>query len=125
MPTRELIIAIETIEETCVIRVGGSVDHVQYFKLEEAIQRRLDAKALRLVVDLSALSYIASAGINVLGHTVAQFEKMEGHLCYVLPASQAQRKFFHTIGIDRLCPWADTLEEALERVAPGDPSPTP
>ena len=97
---------------------------MQYFKLEEAIQRRLDAKTLRLVVDLSALAYIASAGINVLGHTVAQFEKMEGHLCYVLPASDAQRKFFHTIGIDRLCPWADTLEEALERVAPGDPPPT-
>ena len=91
--------------------------------IEEAIQRRLDMKTMRLVVDLSALSYIASAGINVLGHTVAQYEKVEGHLCYVLPASEAQRKFFHTIGIDRLCPWADTLNEALERVGPGDKSP--
>ena len=110
-----------------VVQPGASpaeIEETILFKLEEAIQRRLDRKALRLVVDLENISYICSAGINVLGHTVAQFERMEGQLCYVLPSQDAQRKFFATIGIDRLCPWAESLDEALNRVAPEDKSPT-
>ena len=101
-----------------VIHVAGSLDHVRYYQLEEAIQTQLDRKQMNLVVNLSDLTYISSAGINVLGHAVSQYEKLEGRICYVRPANTAQWHFFTTIGVDHIFPWAASLEEALRRVSP-------
>ena len=101
-----------------VIHVSGSVDHVHYYQVEEAIQTQLDRKQLNLVVNLIDLTYISSAGINTLGHAVSQYEKVNGRLCYVRPTNTAQWHFFTTIGVDSIFPWADSLEEALERVGP-------
>jgi anti-anti-sigma factor len=100
-----------------VIRVEGPVDHVQYYKLEEAIQTQLDRKQTRLIVDLSALTYISSAGINTLGHAISQFETIQGRLCYVRPANTAQWHFFTTIGVDQIFPWADSLADAITRLS--------
>jgi len=102
--------------EVAVLRVSGAVDHVQYHALEEAIQTELDRRQLRLVVDLSELSYISSAGINVLGHAVSQYEKIQGRIRLVRPVKTAQWHFFTTIGVDAIFPWAASLEEAVAAV---------
>lgn len=104
--------------DVAVLRVSGAVDHVQYHALEEAIQGELDRRQLRLVVDLSELTYISSAGINVLGHAVSQYEKLAGRFCLVRPVKVAQWHFFTTIGVDAIFPWAASLTEALGRVSP-------
>lgn len=117
MPLEELKVTLDVRPGVTVIRVSGAVDHAQYYQLEEAIQTQLDRKVLRLVVDLAALSYIASAGINTLGHAVSQFEKLKGRLLFVRPAQTAQWHFFTTIGVDRIFPWAATLDEALRKIA--------
>jgi len=101
-----------------VIHVSGSVDHVHYYQVEEAIQTQLDRKQLHLVVNLAALTYISSAGINTLGHAVSQYEKVKGKLCYVRPSNTAQWHFFTTIGVDQIFPWAASVEEAVKQVAP-------
>jgi anti-anti-sigma factor len=116
MPKVELRVLAEDVQGVRVIRVEGPVDHVQYYKLEEAIQTQLDRKQTRLIVDLSALTYISSAGINTLGHAISQFETIQGRLCYVRPANTAQWHFFTTIGVDQIFPWADTLAEAVNRL---------
>lgn len=118
MPDRKLKLVVETKGRVSVLHVSGSVDHLQYYLLEEAIQTQLDKKQLRLVVNLGELTYICSAGINTMGHAASQYEKLDGRLCYVKPANKAQRQFFTTIGVDRLFPWADTVEEALKQVDP-------
>ena len=101
-----------------VIHVSGSVDHVHYYQVEEAIQTQLDRKQLHLVVNMSDLTYICSAGINTLGHAVSQYEKVKGRICYVRPVNTAQWHFFTTIGVDQIFPWATSVEEALKKVAP-------
>jgi anti-sigma B factor antagonist len=107
-----------------VIRLAGSADHIQYYKLEEAIQTQLDKKQLRLVLDLSDLVYISSAGINAMGHAASQYERIGGALCYVRPVKTAQWQFFTTIGVDQIFPWAVDLEEAIRKVSGplGNPS---
>ena len=117
MPKIELQVAVEEVGGVRVIRVAGPVDHVQYYKLEEAIQTQLDKKQTTLVVDMSDITYISSAGINTLGHAVAQFEGFSGKLCYVRPANTAQWHFFTTIGVDRIFPWAASVDEAIRRVS--------
>ena len=111
-------VAIEAQQGLVVIHVAGSVDHVQYYQLEEAIQTQLDRRQLHLVVNLSDLTYISSAGINTLGHAVSQYEKVKGKLCYVRPSNTAQWHFFTTIGVDQIFPWASSVEDALKKVAP-------
>jgi len=117
MPKTELRVLAEDVDGVRVIRVEGPVDHVQYYKLEEAIQTQLDRKQTRLIVDLSALTYISSAGINTLGHAISQFETIQGRLCYVRPANTAQWHFFTTIGVDQIFPWADSLADAITRLS--------
>jgi len=112
----ELLITLERRPGVVIIHVKGPVDHVQYYKLEEAIQSELDRKQTVLVVDLSGLTYIVSAGINALGHAVSQFENVRGRLCYVKPANTAQWHFFTTIGVDQLFPWASSVEDAVREV---------
>jgi anti-anti-sigma factor len=113
----ELEVAVEPRPGACVIRVSGPVDHSQYYKLEEAIQSQLDRKTLSLVVDLTRLTAIVSAGINTLGHAAAQYEKIGGKICFVRPSDGARWRFFTTVGVDHLLPWAGSLEEALAAVS--------
>ncbi len=117
MPEAELRVTVEARPGLAVIRVEGAVDHLHSYKLEEAIQTQLDRKVLRLVVDLTRLSYISSAGINTLGHAVSQFDRVNGKFCCVRPADAAQWQFFTTIGVDLVFPWAASLDEALRRVS--------
>jgi anti-anti-sigma factor len=129
VPNTELVITLERRPGVVIIHVAGPVDHVQYYKLEEAIQSELDRKQTVLVVDLSRLTYIVSAGINTLGHAVSQFENVRGRLAYVKPASTAQWHFFTTIGVDQLFPWAASVEDAVREVtspaAPGGGAASP
>lgn len=118
MPDKKIKVVIDPQGSAVVIHVSGCVDHVQYYQLEEAIQTQLDRKQMNLVVNLSDLTYISSAGINTLGHAVSQYEKVNGKICYVRPANVAQWHFFTTIGVDQIFPWAVSVEEALRKVAP-------
>ena len=117
MPDNPLSIVHERAGDVAVLRVSGAVDHVQYHALEEAIQTELDRRRLRLVVDLSDLTYIASAGINVLGHAAAQYEKVGGKLRLVRPTKAAQWRFFTTLGVHTLFPWSTSFAEALAAVS--------
>jgi anti-sigma B factor antagonist len=107
----------ERARDVAVLRVSGAVDHVQYHALEEAIQTELDRRQLRLVVDLSELTYISSAGINVLGHAVSQYEKVGGKFRLVRPVKTAQWHFFTMIGVDAIFPWSTSLADALAAVS--------
>jgi len=121
MAGSELVVTLEQRPEACVIRVAGMVDHVQNYKLDEAIQTQLDRKQSRLVVDLSGMTYITSAGINTLGHAVSQFEKLRWILRFVRPSRDEHWQVFEMVGADQIFPWASSLEEALRQVAPGPP----
>ena len=118
MPDKKMKLVAEARLGVVILHVSGSVDHVQYYHLEEAIQTQLDRKQLHLVVNLSDLTYICSAGINTLGHAAAQYEKVNGKACYVKPANAAQWQFMKTIGVDKIFPWADSLDSAVKEVAP-------
>lgn len=112
-----VVVAAATPAGVVVIHVSGSLDHVRYYQLEEAIQTQLDRKQMKLIVNLSDLTYISSAGINTLGHAVSQYEKVKGRICYVRPANTAQWHFFTTIGVDQIFPWATSVEDALKQVS--------
>lgn len=120
MPEKKEKVVVAAVPQggVVVIHVAGSLDHVRYYQLEEAIQTQLDRKQMNLVVNLSDLTYISSAGINTLGHAVSQYEKLNGRICYVRPSNTAQWHFFTTIGVDQIFPWAVSVEEAVQRVSP-------
>ncbi|HLY08051.1 MAG TPA: STAS domain-containing protein [Planctomycetota bacterium] len=118
MAEKKMKLATEARAGVVILHVSGSVDHVQYFLLEEAIQTQLDRKQLHLVVNLSEMTYICSAGINTLGHAASQYERVSGKACYVKPANPAQWQFLKTIGVDKIFPWADSVDAAVKEAAP-------
>jgi len=121
MVESELKVVVESRPGACIIRVSGSVDHVHNYKLDEAIQTQLDRRQSRLIVDLSDLTYITSAGINTLGHAVHQYEKIGWRLRFVRPSRDTHWQLFEMIGVDAIFPWSATLAEALLQVASETP----
>ncbi len=118
MPVRKdkVVVVAQTVGHVVVLHVAGSVDHLTYYQLEEAIQTQLDRRQMNLVVNLAELTYISSAGINTLGHAVSQYEKVKGQLTFVRPANTAQWHFFTTIGVDQIFPWSVSVDEAIKKV---------
>ena len=65
------ITASYTYDPVTVLHLAGKLDGSSYQELIEAAQRQYDAGVRDLVLDLSRLTFLSSAGISAL-HTVAR-----------------------------------------------------
>lgn len=70
----------ETTPEGTVVRVSGHLNPGTAPTLQEDLQTAIDAGASRLVLDLSSLESIDTAGLQVLLAAVKQLKKTDGRL---------------------------------------------
>jgi anti-anti-sigma factor len=52
--------------DTCVVGIGGDIDLATVATLERAVLAAFDTDATTVVVDLAAVTFLDSAGINTL-----------------------------------------------------------
>jgi anti-anti-sigma factor len=95
-----------------ILTVSGRVDAERAPDLEEAGRRILVKDYLKLIVDLSAVEYLSSAGLCSLLNLVklAKTRKSRMILCGPIPAVQQVLKLS---GFDKLFPIMGELSEAL------------
>ena len=100
-------------EGTVVAILDGEVDTANVGEVALRLRRMVENRQLRLVVDLAAVTYLDSAGINLL-YTVAgevRARQQELHLV-VTPGSPIER-MLQIVGADRAFPVHASLDEAL------------
>jgi anti-anti-sigma factor len=100
-------------EGTVVAVVEGEVDTASVGEVALKLRRIVENKLHRVVIDLAAVTYLDSAGINLLyavGSDV-RARQQELHLV-VLPGSPIER-MLHIVGADRAFPVHASLDEAL------------
>jgi anti-anti-sigma factor len=119
-----LDVSLERIGEVPLARVSGRVDHANAEAFRGALAPVLTDcchGAVPLVMDLSRLEYISSAGLRILMLAARQVAQQGGTLLLAAP-QPVVRQILRISRFDLLFRIRDTLDEALaEARAPAEP----
>lgn len=106
-----LEITIEETEEYTLIQPSGELDAYTVGTFREALARL--AEQGDLLIDLSQVSFMDSAGLGALIGGIRLSREAEHAVAVACNKPQLVR-LLHTTGFDRIVPVSDSLEEAEE-----------
>lgn len=100
-----------------VVSVGGSVDMLSAPWLTEAIDSALAKRPTGMIVDLSRVEFLASAGISILvaAHSNTDHSGRFG----VVADGPATHRPLTLMGLDEIIPLYRSLDDALEDLRTG------
>jgi anti-sigma B factor antagonist len=104
-----------------VISPRGFVNAHTAPEFEGALRRALGEGRVRIVVDCSALAYIASAGLGAMMGTIEEIREAGGDL-RVAELNDTVRNIFEILGLHHLYRVFPTAIEAVGSYAGGDAS---
>lgn len=102
--------------DTGVVTVSGEVDMYTAPQLKECLLELIDGGAKRIVVDLSAVTFIDSTALGVLIGGVRRLHGASGAMALVVTSRPVERVLSIT-GLDRVFSIHATLDEALAALA--------
>ncbi|MGZ4564255.1 MAG: STAS domain-containing protein [Mycobacterium sp.] len=105
----------QQVDQAVVLTVSGEVDMLSSPHLAEAIQTALATKPAALVVDLSKVDFLASAGMTVL--VTAQAETEPPTQFAVVANGSATSRPIKLMGIDSVLALYSSLDDALSGIA--------
>ncbi|MCS6969699.1 MAG: STAS domain-containing protein [Planctomycetota bacterium] len=105
-----------SVRQVRVLHLAGYLDGHTFVEFERRLRELFDAGCCRVVIDLSALSYIASAGVGVIINGQHQAKQLGGCLQLVKP-SPAVREIFSILGLDALFTIHDSVEQGVAAAA--------
>jgi anti-sigma B factor antagonist len=97
-----------------VLKVGGDVDLATVSALETAIEEALGSGPTGLVIDLTEVGFLASAGLQALVATHNSVGE-SGHFAVVANSAATSRPIQLT-GLDQIFQLYPTLDEALSAI---------
>jgi anti-anti-sigma factor len=103
-------------EEVVVVRIEEEVDLSNAERLGTQAAKAVPNSAAGLVVDLSGVSYIDSAGIGLLFQLGERLQRRRQHLAVAVPDKSAVRRVLVVSAFDRVVDLAANVEEASSRV---------
>jgi anti-sigma B factor antagonist len=109
-------ITFEGAEDVLLARITGEIDLSNAPDLEETIVQAVANTALGMVVDLSAVEYVDSAGVRMLAHLVERFRWRKQFLRAVAPDGSRVRGVLAMAGVEDVIPVDTTASEAWERI---------
>jgi anti-sigma B factor antagonist len=106
-------------EDVAVMMVGGELDYAASPQLRERIADQIAAGGRRLVLDLSAVTFIDSTAIGVLVGAVLRLRETGGGSLAVVCAPEKRRvvQIFEIAAVGRVIELHDSREEALLALA--------
>lgn len=109
------MVDIKTVKENdiCKILVVGEVDASSSIELDNAIKAAFESEK-KIIVDLSGLDYISSAGLGVF---VSHLEDIRGGIDLVLfGLNESVLQVFELLGLPQLLTITGTEQEALDKL---------
>ncbi|MCV7445635.1 STAS domain-containing protein [Mycobacterium paraense] len=105
------------VDDAVVLTVSGEVDMLSAPQLAEAIRAALAAGPAALVIDLTKVDFLASAGMTVL--VTAQAEVTPPTRFAVVANGSATSRPIKLMGLDNVLALYSTLDSALSRIGDG------
>ena len=100
-------------EGTAVAILDGEVDTSTVGEVAVKLRRLVENQQLRLVIDLGAVTYLDSAGINLLYAVAGDVRARQQDLHLVVVPGSPIERMLTIVGADRAFPVHASLEEAL------------
>lgn len=96
-----------------LIKVKGFLDAYTYENFERTIGELFEGGNYRLIVDLSELQYISSAGAGVFIGAIGQAQEHSGNIVILSPTDNV-KEVFELLGLSQIFTFTQTREEALQ-----------
>jgi anti-anti-sigma factor len=97
---------------TTVVTVAGELDFSTAPRLAAVLETRLESAVKTVVVDLSAVTFIGSAGLEVLAQAHLR-ASLTGRAVRLVTGSHCVDRALHITGLDRKLPCHTDLTQAL------------
>jgi anti-sigma B factor antagonist len=103
--------------DTVLCAVAGEVDLLTGPTLREKLADAINDVPSHLVIDLSAVQFLASIGLNILVEILAAQEAVGRHLALVVDDNYAVTHALQTTGLDQVLDLHAELETAVKACA--------
>jgi anti-sigma B factor antagonist len=98
------------------IAVQGFLDAHTFEEMEKTINDLFDGGTYRLVVDLSKLDYISSAGAGVFIGAIGTAQENDGNIVLMKPSPNV-KEVFDLLGLSQIFPFANDVDGAQKLFA--------
>jgi len=109
-------------ERLTVVALSGELDFSNVERFAESLSIPFDAQVPRTIVDLTALRFVDSSGLNALVVLQRRCQSAGGDLHLVVSDSRLLR-LFQITGLDQVFRLFPTLDAAMEKDSGGNPPP--
>ncbi|MDI6732515.1 MAG: STAS domain-containing protein [Planctomycetota bacterium] len=99
-----------------LVKPRGFLDAYTYGDFEQTINSLFNEKMYRLIVDMSAVDYISSAGAGVFIASIGVAQENQGNIVIVRP-KPAIKEVFDLLGLSQIFVITDNMEKALLSLA--------
>lgn len=89
-----------TVVETVTIRLDGRLDAVHAPELRTALREAIDRGAIRILIDLSDVEFVDSAGLAALVHAMKACRELGGDVELARPRSDDAYRVFELTRFD-------------------------
>ena len=110
----------EAAGDVAVVRVDGEIDASNAADIGSRMSASLTNRSLGLVVDLSATTYLDSAGLNMLFELAELLRRRQQQLHLVVDPASAIARMMRIAGLDGAVPTHATGAAAIAQVSAGD-----
>lgn len=96
-----------------VVAPQERIDAMNAPELRQQLQTLIDDGAVKVVIDLSAVPFMDSAGMAVLVSALKQARQAGGDVRLVWPRVEAARRIFNLTRLDRVFVMAESADRAM------------
>ncbi len=100
----------------CIFAPTGRIDASNAASIESDLLHRLTESGPSLVLDLSGVNYVSSAGLRVI-LVAAKKVRADGGKAIIAGAQPAVTEVLKMSGFDRIIPLEDSVEAAIAQIA--------
>ena len=103
--------------DVCVVQLAGDLDATSAPELTDYLRRQTAAGPTHLLLDLSAVTFLAAAGVTMIVNAQRGSEGIHGelHLIGTTDSSLVER-VLHLTGVRAVLSEFDNVEQALRRI---------
>jgi anti-sigma B factor antagonist len=109
---RFMEVTVSEMKRVTLVEVTGRIDSTNATKLGEAIHEQIDAGRHQVVVDLSSVDYMSSAGLRELVAALKKVKKLNGDLRVASPSPRV-KEVLDLAGLDAIFQVYPTQVEAV------------
>ena len=99
-----------------LLSIRGFLDAHTFEELEHSINGLFEQNCYRLIVDLSGLDYISSAGAGVFIGAIGTAQENDGNIILMNPSPNV-REVFDLLGLSQIFTFKSSKEEAIASLA--------